>query len=151
MAAVTIVFVCTGNTCRSPMAEVYFRTLCEQYGVEGLEASSAGLLAVDGNPMSEEAAEILAARGIAPANFGTTKLTADRVRTATRIVAMTKRHCEQILATFADADGKVITLMSCLGSSEDVSDPFGGAADEYASCFETMRPALDRLFQSIVE
>ena len=67
--AMRIMFVCTGNSCRSPMADLYFNDLCRRANRPDIDACSAGICAWDGDPISRQAAAVMSACGIDSAGF----------------------------------------------------------------------------------
>lgn len=132
-----IIFVCTGNTCRSPMAEAYF---CHLVAGTGIAVSSAGTGAWPGAETSANSLAVLKAEGIdasglRSSQFGEEQLTADRVYT------MTRGHQEALIGAFPELAGRAKTLIP----NADVHDPFGGDLAEYQACFANMRPALEAL------
>ena len=89
MKKLLVVFVCSGNTCRSPMAEFLFRRFLESEDVENVEVTSCGIKAAEGSPMSPEAVKTLANRGIqGTENFVAKQLTKDIFKKADLIVAL---------------------------------------------------------------
>lgn len=124
-----ILVVCTGNTCRSPMAEWILRAMLDEQGLTGrVLVASGGLSACEGTPISEGAMRILQARSFADAaGHQASAVTAERVETADLILTMTSFHKMSLLQTFAQAQGKVYTVAEYaqLGS-QDISDPYGG-------------------------
>ena len=133
-----ILFVCTGNTCRSPMAELLFNSVAPT----GVRAESAGLAAFPGVPMSAAARQVLAERNISECGFRSRPLTAPLAAAATRIVGMTAAHCREIVSRFPDCAAKTVILLPDGG---DVPDPFGGDAAAYRRCLERMLPAVRKL------
>lgn len=120
-----IIFICTGNTCRSPMAEGLFRA----HGGEektGLTAASAGLFTQDGMPVSRNAVAAAAERGADITAHRSRMLTAEMAHAARYLVCMTGAHYDRLCELFPDCADKVFTLLP-----EDVSDPFGGDLETY--------------------
>ncbi|TDL10600.1 low molecular weight phosphatase family protein [Mycolicibacterium obuense] len=92
-----ILFVCTGNICRSPTAERLASAYAQQRGFEGLEASSAGIQAVIGSPMHPTAALVLAGLGGDASNFAARQLTPRIASSADLILTMTAAHRDAVL------------------------------------------------------
>ena len=134
---VSILFVCTGNTCRSPMAELLFNAVAPA----GVRASSAGLAAVAGAPLSGAAKTVLAERNISDRGFRSRPLSAPLAEAATMIVGMTAAHCREIVRRYPECAAKTATLLA----DGDVPDPFGGDAAVYRRCLEQMLPAVRKL------
>ena len=109
----SVLFVCTGNTCRSPMAEQLFSRLCREAGVD-LSVSSAGVEAAAGMPLSRGAAAVFAARGIGPV-----------------------AHREALIARFPDAASRIFALRE-----SDIADPAGTAPAEYELSAASIEEAL---------
>jgi protein-tyrosine phosphatase len=144
----TILFVCTGNTCRSPMAAAYFQHLCEAAEVD-VSVESAGLTAFDGEPLSEAAAKALNREGVDTPTSRSRQLTDDHVTAADLIVTMTHAHLAQLQHSPVAAPEKTFTLMSFVDSKANIDDPFGGNVGEYRQCLTTMKPALDALLEHV--
>lgn len=104
----TILLVCTGNTCRSPMAEAMLRDMAERAG-KTVEIRSAGVGAVDGIPVSPQAAETLRRRNL-PVPGPSRSLSGEQVAWADVILAMTTSHKRAIVEKYPDAAGKTYTL-----------------------------------------
>lgn len=125
-----ILFVCTGNTCRSPMAEAIARDLVSKGG-EGMlptTVMSAGTGAYAGSPPSEEAVEALREMGINPELRGAKALTRQMVAEADAIFAMSRSHLSAVLAFDPTAAGKAKLLDP---GGRDVPDPIGGPQEVY--------------------
>jgi len=103
-----ILFVCTGNTCRSPMAEAIFRRMAEQAGITA-EARSAGVAALDGQPISEHSRKVLEQRGIED-NLCSKSLQQEDVAWADLILTMTMHHKRIVIEDYPEAIDKVYTL-----------------------------------------
>ena len=120
-----IVFICTGNTCRSPMAEGLFRA---HNGEEktGLTALSAGMYTSDGLPASGNAVTAAAELGADITSHCSRMLTPELAREAKYLVCMTGAQYDNLCAAFPDCADKIFTLLP-----EDISDPFGGDLATY--------------------
>ncbi len=140
----SLIFVCTGNTCRSPMAAALFNHL---YPDSDFAATSAGLLA-DGSPISKNASEALMERGVLPTPGNnyiahiSRALDEDAVNEADLIVGITSSHAMSILMKYP-AHASKITVMPM-----DISDPYGGDMDRYRECLSDIERALASAFAS---
>ena len=132
------------------MAAVYFRHLCAEYGLTGVCIESAGVAAVEGEPISRQAALALAEEGLDGRRERSSSVSRDRVDWASLIVVMTTAHKRSLLSMFPGVEGKTITLMSVAGDGSDVSDPFGGTLDVYTACLAQMQTALAALAQRLL-
>ena len=121
----SIIFICTGNTCRSPMAEGLFRA----HGGEeqtGLAAASAGLFTQDGLPASENAVTAAKELGADISAHRSRMLTPEMAKNARYLVCMTGALYDRLCELYPDCADKVFTLLPA-----DVSDPFGGDLEPY--------------------
>lgn len=136
----TILFVCTGNTCRSPMAECMMNALLERRGISNVQALSAGLCAETGAPASVGARRAMQKRGLSLDMHRSQPVTGMLLSSASLIVCMSQSHLLALRARFPSLQ----TPMRAFGDPP-VSDPFGGddAAYERAACdIERQLPIL---------
>lgn len=125
-----ILFVCTGNTCRSPLAERIARAIDAESPATGVTTrfASAGIAAGEGMPATPEADDTLRARGIDPGEHRSRALTPRMIDEAEIIYTMTPSHAEAIMNAAPDAAHKVFPL----ADAEPVEDPIGQGPEVYA-------------------
>ncbi len=133
-----ILFVCTGNTCRSPMAAAIARDLLAKEPPSGVRTRvrSAGIAAASGQPATPEAIEALSRMGIHTERHSSSELTRDMVAEADAIFAMTPAHARAVLAVDPTASGRVHMLAS---DGEAIADPIGGTQAQYDATAEQIR------------
>jgi protein-tyrosine phosphatase len=150
-----VIFVCTGNTCRSPLAEVLFKKrLAERLGCEvnelvnrGFLVISAGLAAMMGGPAAEEAVEVARSLGADLAGHRSRPLTPHLAAQADFLVAMTRSHQLALVEGFPEL-GTTPRLLSPCGT--DVADPIGSELPVYRECAEQIESYLDDLLAGVV-
>lgn len=147
LASWMVVLVCTGNTCRSPMAEALFRDLVKERA--DYQISSAGVAAAPGMPASKHTAGILKERGIDLSSFQSRMLDQELLDHATHVFAMSSHHMAAIADEFPDHADKVYLVSEFAAEDalrgRDVSDPFGqgrAAYEETLRSLEKMLPSL---------
>ena len=141
-----VLFVCTGNTCRSPMAEAIMKSK----DIPGIEVKSAGVYALDGNEASENAKRVLEENELIH-HHRAALLTESLINWSTYILTMTKGHKDIIISTFPDAVGKVFTLKEFSGGigNVDISDPFGGPIETYRHTFSEINETIAKIISRL--
>jgi glycine hydroxymethyltransferase len=147
----TILFVCTGNVCRSPMAEGLFRKIVG--GRNEFRVMSAGLGAVDGQPPSSHAVRAMGELGVDIAGQRSRMLTAALVQEAHYIFGMTRGHVDGITLLYPQAADKTFLLREfdeTLESFEkDIPDPIGASFETYCECRDQIEQGIASLLNFI--
>ncbi len=138
----TILFVCTGNTCRSPMAEGLMR----KKALKNTKVLSAGIFA-DGSLVSENACVVMEERGVNISGYHSQQVTNCLVEGADVVLTMTRNHKAMLHAAFPDDMGKILTIGEWAGVEDDVVDPYGGSVDTYRKCCTQLDELIERGIQ----
>jgi RpiB/LacA/LacB family sugar-phosphate isomerase len=145
----TILFICTGNVCRSPMAEALFRR--EAQGRGAFRALSAGLGAMDGQPPTVHSVEAMRKLGVDISEQRSRMLTADLVRQADYIFGMTHSHVDTVALLYPQAAEKTFLLREfddTLESFEkDIGDPIGSSYEVYEECRDQIEQGIASLLK----
>lgn len=138
-----IVIVCTGNTCRSPMAEALLRDILDRrFGREDVaRVLSAGVAAQRGHGASPQSVEVMGRRGLDLTGHASQALDDPLMSMADLVLTLTRQHRDAILAAWPNHKGRVFTLRRDGG---DVSDPVGLHVDVYAQCADQIRDELEK-------
>ncbi len=143
-----VLFVCTGNTCRSPLAEGLFRKAVA--GRDDYEVSSAGVAASRGTPSNPETAALLKKRGATLDKFGSRQVSDAILSAATHVFAMTRSHLQTLESLFPEHADKFYLVCEFVGITSkgectDVLDPIGmgrRAYEEVAGMFDIAIPSI---------
>jgi protein-tyrosine phosphatase len=154
LAMVHVLLVCTGNTCRSPMAAALLtKLLAESSGVKpaklsdrGFKVTSAGTGAIIGAPAAPQAVEVMQRYGMDLRDHRAQALTADLIQRADCILTMTASHRNVVLGMLPSASQRC----RLLAADHGIDDPIGQAVEVYAACAAEMEAALrDRIAEGL--
>ncbi|RMG49044.1 MAG: low molecular weight protein arginine phosphatase [Acidobacteria bacterium] len=133
----TILYLCTANICRSPVAEHYMRRVAERLGRHPVRCLSSGTHAVDGRPADPVVVELARERGLDLSRHRSRALTRDMLDQADEIVVMTRIQRAFLREHYPDVMGKVVLLREADGGL-DLPDPIGGPVAEYRKVLEIL-------------
>ncbi|KOS60812.1 low molecular weight protein arginine phosphatase [Lysinibacillus agricola] len=143
-----ILFVCTGNTCRSPMAEV----ILKHKQIDNIEVRSAGIYAMPNAEMSAHAQQVLNEANMTH-QHSATQLSMTEIEWADLILTMTTAHKDTIIANCPNAEQKVFTFKEYTseGSVGNVVDPYGGSKEIYEVTFAELKELVESLVKKLEE
>ena len=143
-----IYFICTGNTCRSPLAEA----LVNHAKVPGITAKSAGIHAIDGLPISSNSARLLTEEKI-PFTPYSNEVKISEMEWATIVLTMTASHRDFLHSRFPEMKEKVFTLKEYAGTMPglDVHDPYGGDLATYRTTFNELTELINSVIRQLAE
>ncbi|HHY79002.1 MAG TPA: ribose 5-phosphate isomerase B [Thermoanaerobacter sp.] len=144
-----VLFVCTGNTCRSPMAEGLFNDKAKAFGKD-FEAKSAGVFAPEGFPASQEAIEVLKQDyNIDISNHRSKSLRRQDLEEADLILAMSNSHKQSILSKYPEYSNKVFTIKEFVGLEGEVKDPYGMPIEVYRETARELEDLISKIITKI--
>lgn len=145
-----ILIVCTGNTCRSPMAEGIFKYMAKNHNLN-LEISSAGIAALDGDRVSMGAVKAMENIGIDISTHKSSLVNIALVEEAEVILTMSNSHKDILSSRFPSIKNKIYLLNDySFGKNKDIEDPFGGSLSGYEVARDEIYEAVEEIVEKIV-
>lgn len=148
-----ILFVCTGNTCRSVMAQELFKRMLREDGIENVKVSSAGIAALPSYGIFGLLEKVLKDEGIEPSSHKPTQVNPEILRDADLILVMERRHKEAILEMAPEVKNRVFLLKEFANEEEnlDIPDPIGQPEEVYRSRLREIKGYLLKILEKIKE
>jgi protein-tyrosine-phosphatase len=147
---VKLLFVCSGNTCRSPLAEALGRKMAAERGLTNLSFSSAGTGALDGGGASEGAILVGLERGIDLSSHRTRGLTRTDLEQADLVLVMGPHHLESVRIQGAEDKAHLLDHYASAGeSARAINDPFGGTLDAYRETAAELEYQIGRVLDRL--
>ncbi|MDA3813240.1 MAG: Sua5/YciO/YrdC/YwlC family protein [Candidatus Cloacimonetes bacterium] len=142
-----VLFVCSGNTCRSPIAEYLAKKIITEDDLK-LRVTSAGFMA-DGMQISNNSNRVLALNGIDASDHVSTLMNEENLRESWLVLTMTKKHKNKILQLYPASASKVYTLSEYADSNNDIADPIGKDIEFYKKTFDEINEKVTIIFEKI--
>lgn len=139
-----VMFVCTGNTCRSPMAEALAKNEAKKINLD-IEVFSKGISVFFPSHASNHAIEVMKEYEIDLSHHLSKGIQYENIKNMDIILTMTNNHKRDLIYRFPECNRKVFTLMEFVDEIGDVEDPFGGGIEVYRDCAKSINQLIKKL------
>jgi len=146
-----ILFVCTANICRSPVAEALLRDRLQQRGMDDWTVRSAGTWAIQERSAAKNSIRVLAEQGIDIADHRSRMVSDELLDDADLILCMESGHVEALKAEFPADAHRIHLLSEMAGETFSISDPYRGPLEEYERMAANVTALIDRGLQRIID
>jgi len=148
----SILFVCTANQCRSPMAQAMLSAKVAALNQrDECIVGSAGTSAAEGIMATPFARRVMAERGLDLESHRSRGVTASLLESADLILTMTRNHREALCVEFPQVEHKIHLLSDLIDQTFDIDDPIGGDEEDYRVCADEMEQIIEKGFQRMVK
>lgn len=146
----SVLFVCTANVCRSPMASALFqKILAQRSDTAEWRVASAGVWALEDSPAVGGAQAVMAARGLDLSQHRARSITSQMVNHFDLILTMERSHKEALRAEFPRQASRIYLLSEMVGRSHDIRDPVGGTPADYEDTARELEQILTQGLEQI--
>jgi protein-tyrosine phosphatase len=146
----SVLFVCTANICRSPMAEAIFKSkVAVEENASGWRVESAGTWASGGQPAAEFSRQVMQERGLDISDHRSQSITRELMQSFDLILTMEKNHKEALRIEFPRCAERVYLLSEMSGDSHDVDDPIGRSKADYQATADEIDRLIAEGFEEI--
>lgn len=151
----SVLFICTGNSCRSVMAEGILRKRLYELGKDAIEVHSAGVRALNGLPPTDETIAVMKEDGVDVADYVTKNVTTDMIKKADLILTMEPAHKDEITRTVPAAAAKTFLLKEYKNTSKinpkgfSIHDPIGKPVEEYRITRDEIKGEIERFVEKL--
>lgn len=146
----SVLFVCTANMCRSPVAEGLMKQLVDQRGeADQWRVDSAGASALEGQLVTPESVQVAAELGADIRGHRSRPVTGDLLEQYSLVLVMERRHQEALRAAFPERADRIYLLSEMVGESSDVWDPVGTGIENYRAMGQQVHTTLENGYERI--
>jgi len=147
-----IAFICSGNICRSPMAEALAREMLQRLGISA-EISSAGTLGIDGHPAAENAVRVLSMMAIELTTHRSQGITREYLEAASAVVVMEEEHAKTATLLDPTSASRIHRLWEHTKEPErldEIHDPIGRGLDDFIECRDDLVECLQKWLPNLI-